>query len=307
MNTFIDLFCGIGGFRLALEKAGLTGVFSSDIDLEVQEAYERNFGERPVGDLRAVPAAEIPAHDVLCAGFPCQAFTASGKRQGFADERGQLFFEIVRIAGYCQPKVLLLENVRNIMVIDEGRTLQTIKDELAAIGYQVHVYVLNASQYGVPQARVRVYFVGIRNDLTDRIVSVKPEPAHCSIRLQDVLEESVDERLQYSGASEMTYSSELPESAPKLIRVGHIGNGGQGRQIYSPQGHAATLLASANSGWYLVNDKVRRLSVTECKRIMGFPNSHIVSAGRAGFKQLGNAIVPEMVSAVLSQIKGLDD
>ena len=135
MYTFIDLFCGIGGFRVALERKGMRCVFSSDIDTHAQKVYERNFGEKPHGDITEVNEKDIPKHDILCAGFPCQSFSISGKRDGFDGKTGLLFDEIVRITRYHKPKLLLLENVRNILSIDNGAVIQYIKKQLIDIGY----------------------------------------------------------------------------------------------------------------------------------------------------------------------------
>ncbi|MCA6071863.1 MAG: DNA cytosine methyltransferase, partial [Endomicrobium sp.] len=161
MYKFIDLFCGIGGFRVALEKRGLECVFSSDIDSYAQEAYKQNFGEKPSGNIMEIPANKITKHDILCAGFPCQSFSISGKKRGVTDSRGRLFYEIHRIADYHKPYILLLENVKNILTIDGGSVIKIIETKLDEIGYNLHKHVLNASYFGIPQARERVYFVSI--------------------------------------------------------------------------------------------------------------------------------------------------
>lgn len=147
MLRFIDLFCGIGGFRVALEARGHKCVFSSDIDSHAREAYRANFGELPSGDIAKIGAADIPTHDVLCGGLPCQAFSISGKQGGMDDPRGRLFFEILRIAKYHQPKVLLLENVKNILSIDNGEVVKTIEQELNRIGYS-HTGCSSFLRYG---------------------------------------------------------------------------------------------------------------------------------------------------------------
>ena len=145
MKTFVDLFAGIGGFRVALERRGLTCVFTSEIDKYAKDVYRRNFGCEPDGDIREVEAQDIPKHDILCAGFPCQSFSISGNHTGFRDNRGQLFYEICRIAEYHKPSILLLENVKNILTINKGQVLSIIKTQLDEIGYDVHYSLLNAS------------------------------------------------------------------------------------------------------------------------------------------------------------------
>ena len=167
-KKFIDLFCGLGGFRLALESYGAKCVFSSDIDKHVSETYRDNFGDYPLSDITKVDERDIPKHDILCAGFPCQAFSISGKQKGFEDTRGTLFREVVRIAKYHQPELLLLENVKNLEKHDNGRTFKVIKENIENIGYNMYSKVINASRYGVPQSRERIYMVCIRKDVDNK-------------------------------------------------------------------------------------------------------------------------------------------
>jgi len=157
--SFSDLFAGIGGFRIALESFGGKCVFSSEWDHYAALTYEHNFGEEPTGDITKIDEKDIPYHDVLCAGFPCQAFSISGKQGGFNDTRGTLFFDIARIAKYHKPKVLLLENVKHLVRHDNGKTLSTITRVLFDIGYEVFYEILDASDFGIPQSRKRVFFV----------------------------------------------------------------------------------------------------------------------------------------------------
>lgn len=170
MYRFVDLFCGIGGFRVALEKEGLECVFSCDIDEQAQKAYHRNFGETPLGDITEINEREIPKHDILCAGFPCQSFSISGKQKGINDNRGRLFYEIVRIAKYHQPYIMLLENVKNILSVDDGAVIKIIETKLDEIGYYMHLSILNSSLFGVPQSRERVYFVCIEKMLFQMLI-----------------------------------------------------------------------------------------------------------------------------------------
>jgi len=168
---YIDLFCGLGGFRVALDqvcqKLNLTSqcVFSSDLNEKVQDTYEANFGERPIGDITQVIADDIPNHDLLFAGFPCQPFSIIGDRKGFDDIRGTLFFDIARILQAKQPLAFVLENVKQLQTHDQGRTLAVIIETLQNLGYQVNHRVLNALDFGLPQKRERTFIVGFRQDL----------------------------------------------------------------------------------------------------------------------------------------------
>lgn len=311
MHTFIDLFAGIGGFRTALEKKGMKCVFSSDIDVKAQEAYFKNFGDVPSGDITEISEKKIPPHDILCAGFPCQSFSISGATRGLDDDRGRLFYEIVRIAQYHQPHVLLLENVKNILTIDNGNVIKTIETKLDEIGYTLNKHVLNASYFGIPQSRERVYFVGLRkhNKTKKKLVYSPPEETFKKIYLEDVLEKEVNEAL-FIDRKDMVVDFEDKVRKLEPIRIGHVNKGGQGERIYSEKGHAITLSAfgggvGARTGLYLVDDKVRRLSINECKTLMGFPKSHYVSDGMQGYQQLGNAVIPPMISHVYDSIKTL--
>jgi DNA (cytosine-5)-methyltransferase 1 len=135
---YIDLFAGIGGFRLALDSLGGNCVFSSEIDPKSQNVYLENFGDRPAGDITKIPAASIPKHDVLCGGFPCQSFSMSEKKKGFQDTRGTLFFDIARIVAHHEPKIVFLENVKHLIKHDNGRTIAKIEQVLEDLGYSVH-------------------------------------------------------------------------------------------------------------------------------------------------------------------------
>ncbi|MDR3195556.1 MAG: DNA cytosine methyltransferase [Endomicrobium sp.] len=313
MYKFIDLFCGIGGFRVALEKRKLECVFSSDIDAYAQEAYERNFGEKPIGDIMEIPEKKIPKHDILCAGFPCQSFSISGKRVGISDPRGRLFYEIQRIAGYHEPYILLLENVKNILTIDGGNVVKTIQTNLDKIGYNLYKHVLNASYFGIPQARERVYFVALRKDMKTKnkpaLDYAPPKENNKKIFLADILEKEVDKKFFIHRKDiEITKKENEVENKLEPIRVGIVNKGGQGERIYSPKGHAITQSAygggvGARTGLYNTEQGIRRLTINECKKVMGFPVRHIVSGGMQGYQQLGNAVVPEMIGHVYDSVK----
>jgi DNA (cytosine-5)-methyltransferase 1 len=178
---FIDLFCGIGGFHRALSNLGGTCVFASDIDKRCQDVYEQNFGIRPVGNIREVRSEDVPEHDVLCGGFPCQPFSNAGHRGAFEDTRGTLFEEIARIVRDKKPKILLLENVKGIKSVQGGHVYRTIIEVFESLGYSMKDIVLSPDKFGVPQRRERVYFIGIRNDIGVASIPPAPVKAQCSV------------------------------------------------------------------------------------------------------------------------------
>ena len=161
---FIDLFAGIGGIRLGLERAGGKCVFSSEWDSDATKTYEAYFGDKPAGDITKIQNSDVPDHDILAGGFPCQAFSIIGGMKGFGDTRGTLFFEIERILRAKHPKAFLLENVRNLVSHDKGQTFKVILDHLKLLGYHIHWRILNALHYNLPQKRERVIIVGFKEN-----------------------------------------------------------------------------------------------------------------------------------------------
>ena len=307
---FIDLFCGIGGFRVALERAGYQCVFSSEIDAHARTAYAVNFGgEKPAGDITQISAGDIPRHDILCGGFPCQSFSLAGNQKGMDDPRGQMFFEIVRIARHHRPRLMLLENVPRILSIDDGQVMQTILKTLATIGYACCPLVLNAGHYGYAQNRIRVYFVCVYGHGINLAI---PKPIQKDRALINVMEPccDVDKRYDFRGdwdairwnaRAESRQRSLLGdgESAGRIYLLGVYGTGGVGQRIMSPYGYASTLTTQSNSrGWYLIDGRIRSLTRVEGKRIMGFPDDYVLSRGWHGWRQLGNAVIPGMVKQV---------
>lgn len=307
--SFIDLFAGLGGFRLALESFGAHCVYSNEWDLPVQKVYAENFGDTPDGDITKVDENAIPDHDILCAGFPCQAFSISGKQRGFEDSRGTLFFDVARIVKAKQPKVVFLENVKNFATHDNGRTLEVVKSTMEELGYSFHQRVLNSVDYGVPQKRERIYMVCFRKDLNITEFTF-PEPFQLKRHVEDFLLEDeelvkhlyVDRPDTYmSGLSDDTYSD-------KPIRLGIVNKGGQGERIYSTKGIAITLSAYgggifAKTGGYLINGKTRRLHPRECARIMGYPDTYkICSNANQAYKQFGNSVVIDVLQLITEQI-----
>lgn len=306
---FIDLFAGLGGFRLALESLGAECVYSSEWDMPVQKVYADNFGSIPDGDITKADENAIPDHDILCAGFPCQAFSISGKQRGFDDSRGTLFFDVARIVKAKMPKVVFLENVKNFASHDNGRTLEVVKNTMQELGYCFFQRVLNSVNYGVPQKRERIYMVCFRNDLNIASFSY-PKPFKLTRHVEDFLldDESLVEHLyvvrddiKLNDLSDDTYSD-------KPVRLGIVNKGGQGERIYSTKGIAITLSAYgggvfSKTGGYLVNGKIRKLHPRECARIMGFPDSYRISRSpNQAYKQFGNSVVIDVLQMIACEI-----
>lgn len=215
---FIDLFSGIGGLRLGFEEAARAlniqteCVLSSEINPHAQLVYQNNFADRPLGDIRLID--RLPEHEILLAGFPCQSFSCAGKKAGFGDTRGTLFFEIVRLIDTCKPQAFIFENVRGLVSHDGGRTLETIKSEMLDRGYSFDYFVLNSSNFSLPQNRVRVYLVGILNAVPqfNLISDLGPKDSHSSnhqqlslfyplskpVTVADILEDNPDAKYDCS-------------------------------------------------------------------------------------------------------------
>lgn len=309
---FIDLFAGIGGFRLAMESFGAKCVFSSEIDEYAKKTYYENFGDMPRGDITKIKEEEIPEHEVLCAGFPCQPFSISGKQKGFEDARGTLFFDIARIVNYRKPPVIFLENVSNLKRHDNGRTLDTIIKILEEMDYSVFYDVLNASDFGVPQSRKRIYILGFRRDLYPDIKFKFPSGIKKNVCVKDVLLKN-DEVQDYIIKREdinikeefLSQLTVFPPICNKPLRIGTINKGGQGERIYSIYGHAITLSAegggvASKTGAYLVDGVVRKLAPRECARLMGFPDSFkIVVPDNQAWKQFGNSVVVDVLQHII--------
>ncbi len=314
-QRFIDLFAGIGGFRIALESYGANCVFSSEWDKYAQKVYERNFGELPAGDITQIAEIDIPPHDILCGGFPCQPFSISGKQKGFEDTRGTLFFDVARIVEYHRPQVLFLENVRNFETHDEGKTLAIVKSTLQDLGYSIFHKVLNASNFGLPQNRERIYIVGFRNNLEVKKFNF-PKEQNIPIKVKDiVLPDSETEKYRIEREDvylrlNVPISKDIFGNYPlEPIRLGSINKGGQGERIYHELGHAITLSAygggiGAKTGVYLINGKLRKLAPRECARLQGYPDSFIFdSSDSQAYKQFGNSVPINVLKAILKNIE----
>ena len=307
--TFIDLFAGLGGFRLALESLGAECVYSSEWDEPVRKVYSDNFDEIPDGDITQVDEKNIPDHDILCAGFPCQAFSISGKQNGFEDSRGTLFFDVARIVKEKQPKVVFMENVKNFASHDGGRTLEVVRTTMENLGYTFFYKVLSAVDFGIPQKRERIYMVCFRNDLNVASFNY-PKPFELQKHVEDFLlsDENMVSHLYvdrpdtyFNGKKDEHYSN-------KTIRLGIVNKGGQGERIYSTKGIAITLSANgggvfSKTGGYLINGRTRKLHPRECARLMGFPDSYIISdSPNQVYKQFGNSVVIDVLQLIAIEI-----
>ena len=209
MNTFrfIDLFAGIGGFHQAMSNLGGACVLASEIDEYAIETYKINYGIDSAHDITKISNEEIPYHDVLCGGFPCQAFSKAGKRMGFADEtKGTLFFQITRILESSKPKFVILENVRNLLSHDNGNTIRVIKGTLTELGYNIKVIMMSPHQLGIPQLRERVYILGVRNDIYDGELKIEiPQRDKASVNIYEanIIDEYANEKYRISEHEEM--------------------------------------------------------------------------------------------------------
>lgn len=318
--TFIDLFAGVGGIRLGMQKAGGRCIYSSEWNCQAQKTYLTNYGEMPFGDITKESTKNyIPDNfDVLCAGFPCQPFSISGKQKGFEDTRGTLFFDICSIVSSKNPKVIFLENVKHLVHHDDGNTLKTILSKLKGLGYNVSWRVLNGSDYGVPQNRERIIIVGSLDGVFDfDKVKKKPRP-----HLIDFLDKEGD--FEYLAPEEYTLLDNPKEQQGsglifagyrnKSIRKAGVRPGTehlsrvhkQPNRIYSVYGIHPTLPSQESSGRFFVlteDHRVRKLTVNECWRIMGFPESYKkISPLGDQYKQLGNSVCIPMIEAVADEI-----
>jgi DNA (cytosine-5)-methyltransferase 1 len=307
--TFIDLFAGLGGFRIALESLGAKCVYSNEWDKHVAQVYADNFNDTPEGDITKVDETTIPDHDILCAGFPCQAFSISGKQRGFEDSRGTLFFDVARIVKEKKPKIVFMENVKNFAMHDNGRTLAVVKATMEELGYTFNQKVLNAVDYGIPQKRERIYMVCFRNDLNIESFSY-PKPFKLTRHVEDfLLDDEAMVRPLYVDRPD-TYFNDTKDNqySSKSIRLGIVNKGGQGERIYSTKGIAITLSAYgggifAKTGGYLINGKTRKLHPRECARIMGYPDSYkICSSANQAYKQFGNSVVIDILQLIAIEI-----
>ena len=302
---FIDLFAGIGGFRLAMQNAGGYCEFSSEWDKDAQKTYFANFGLYPKGDITKINAQDIPDHDVLCAGFPCQPFSLAGvsarnsldTAHGFACEtQGTLFFDVARIIKEKRPKVVFLENVKNIVNHDKGNTFKVIANTIKELGYSFSYKIINAESY-VPQKRVRCYMVCLR-DTDEKFIF--PENNNPPMPLSTILEKDVDEQFTISdklwaghqrrtannlarGAGFTAFCADL--NKPSNTIVARYGK--DGKECLIPQ----------------KEKNPRMLTPRECARLQGFPEEYIIPVAKtAAYRQFGNSVALPVIEDITRQI-----
>ena len=315
---FIDLFAGIGGIRMGAENVGGKCVFSSEINPKAAKVYEKNFKENPLGDVTKINLNTLPNFDMLCAGFPCQPFSISGKKKGFEDTRGTLFFDICRIIDNKQPKVVFLENVKHLIHHDKGKTLKVILNTLENMNYKVTYRLLNAKDFGVPQNRERIIIIASKKKKFDFDLL----PMQKQVYLQNFLDENgefeVLDKSQYTLLSQTTsqesglifcgyrnkniWKKGIRENTLHLSRVHR-----QPNRIYSVEGVHPTIPSQESSGRFFIyipkNNIVRKMTINECYRIMGFPENFIKDESMAEcYKQIGNSVCVPMIETIIKEI-----
>jgi DNA (cytosine-5)-methyltransferase 1 len=305
MVKFIDLFSGIGGFRIALERLGCECVFSSEIDKYSRETYEANFDGFVHGDITEVDEKDIPSHDILVGGFPCQAFSIAGvsknnslgRAHGFEHEKGILFFEILRILKSKKPQAFLLENVSNLLHHDKGRTWQIMQDYFIQLGYSLHWKIIDASLI-VPQSRKRIFIVGLRDQSSFEFPNIEQVPTN----LSEILEDQVEEK----------YTLKKTWEALKNHQRRHEKRGnGFGYTVNERNVERTRTLTARyhkDGSEILIkqdNKNPRRLTPRECSRLMGFPENFTIPdsvADTRAYQQFGNSVVPGIVEEIAKKI-----
>jgi DNA (cytosine-5)-methyltransferase 1 len=317
--TFIDLFAGIGGMRIAFQNLGGKCVFSSEIDEYAQQTYALNFGEVPDGDITKINEKEIPDHDILVGGFPCQAFSIAGKRGGFNDTRGTLFFDVARIIKEKQPKAFFLENVKGLTNHRGGKTLATILNVLREdLGYIVpEPQIMNAKNFGVPQNRERIFIVGFRANLGIKAEDFEyPEPTDTTKCIEDIMEKNTVSAKYY-------LSTKYLECLENHKKRNEAKGNGFGYEIKDTKGISNTIVTGGmGRERNLIVDKrlkdftpvthiqgevnrqgIRKMTPREWSRLQGFPdNFKIEVADVRAYKQFGNSVAVPAIQATAKNL-----
>ena len=293
---FIDLFAGIGGIRIPFEELGGECVFSSEWDPSAQKMYNENFGDFPKGDITKINSSEIPSHEVLLAGFPCQPFSIIGSGRGFSDTRGTLFFDIERILRDKKPEAFLLENVKRLVSHDQGETFKTILTKLKDLGYHTHWKVLNALDFGLPQKRERVIIVGFRQNYPFYF----PKPEYNRVKLSDVLDDHTLVDKKHFASKKIVEKRMLKVNGRKVPKpsIWHENKRGDiGIHEFS-----CALRAGASYNYLLV-DGIRRLTPREMLLLQGFPRDFKINVTDGEVRKLaGNSVPVNMIRAVAERV-----
>lgn len=299
----IDLFAGIGGTRLGFYQTGAVNiVFTSEWDKFAQKTYHANYGEMPVGDITKINEKDVPDHDILVGGFPCVAFSQAGLKKGFEDTRGTLFFDIARIIKEKRPKAFLLENVKNLLGHDKGRTYQVIEQTLRDMNYEVYHQVFAAKDFGVPQNRERIYIVGFDKDAVENWANFTyPEPPKTPTSVGAILETDVDDKYTLSDA----------------LWAGHqrrkIDNQAAGKGFgYSLFDENSRYTNTISARYYKDGSEIlirqegknpRKITPREASRLQGFPNEFIIPVSDTqAYKQFGNSVAVPVIHAIAEKI-----
>lgn len=316
MLKFIDLFSGLGGFRIALEDKNCKCVFSSEIDKFVCDVYERNFNERPNGDITKIKSEDIPDFNILCAGFPCQPFSIGGLRKGFEDTRGTLFFEVARILKDKKPEAFILENVKGIVNHDNGNTLKVILSTLNELGYEYSYKVLNALDYDIPQNRERWYCVGFRGDLNINIKDdsgedlIFPKKKKLEVYIEDIIDRNVmDHQITETARNNIMLHIDKIKSKnsynnKRFIIANEIR---PSRCSFRNNGTFPCFTAKMGTGGNnvpVIVEYNRKVTVKECLKVMGFPDGFIIKDNyNQSYKQIGNSVVVPIIKAIADNVK----
>ena len=294
---FIDLFAGIGGFRIPFDELGGECVFTSEFDKFSQVTYEENFGEKPSGDITKINEKDIPSHDLLLGGFPCQAFSNAGLKKGFEDTRGTLFFDIARILKYHKPKAFILENVKGLKSHDKGNTLKVIVKTLNKMNYNLFIEVLNAKNFGLPQNRERIFIVGLKESLD----FIFPEPSFKKTRLGEILEKRNDNSYTISDKIWASHQARKEKARTKGYGFGY--------SLFDEDSEYTSTISTRyykDGSEILIkqeNNNPRMLTPREAARLQGFPEDFKIPVSNLqAYKQFGNAVPVNVIRALANEI-----
>jgi DNA (cytosine-5)-methyltransferase 1 len=306
--SFIDLFAGIGGMRLGFEKHKGLCVFTSEWDKFAQETYKANYGKMPHGDITKISMEEIPNHDILLAGFPCQPFSQAGLKKGFEDTRGTLFFYIQDIIKHKRPKAFLLENVKQLKGHNKGKTLNTILEILTMLNYHVEFKVLRAADFGVPQNRERIYIIGFDKSQFPLNFNFNdnfnfPEPCKTPTKVGNILEQNVDDKY--------TLSEKLWNGHQRRKESHKQKGNGFGYSLFNKDSEYTNTISAryGKDGSEIlidqsdINKRPRKLTPRECARLQGFPESFIIPVSDTqAYKQFGNSVAVPVIERIAEEM-----